>query len=49
MDREYRDLVKTLKQESPRGGRIGFAIEPEQQQVPPPHEPVSAAASMKQH
>jgi transitional endoplasmic reticulum ATPase len=49
MDREYRDLVKTLKQESPRGGRIGFAIEPEQQQVPPPPEPVGAAASLKQH
>ncbi|CAN5716732.1 CDC48 family AAA ATPase [soil metagenome] len=28
MDREYRELVKTLKQESPMGaGRIGFAIE----------------------
>src|SRR5690606_8603633 len=32
MDREYRDLVRTLKQESPRGGRIGFAIEPQEQQ-----------------
>ncbi|MEX1184165.1 MAG: CDC48 family AAA ATPase [Gemmatimonadota bacterium] len=30
MDREYRDLIRTLKQESPSGtGRIGFAIEPQ--------------------
>ena len=42
MDREYRDLVRTLKQESPRGGRIGFAIEPEQQQA----TVVGAAARM---
>ena len=42
MDREYRDLVRTLKQESPRGGRIGFAIEPEEQHQPPPR-PVTAA------
>jgi transitional endoplasmic reticulum ATPase len=28
MDREYRELVRTLKQESPRGGgRIGFTVE----------------------
>jgi transitional endoplasmic reticulum ATPase len=27
MDREYRELVKTLKQQSPNAGRIGFAIE----------------------
>jgi transitional endoplasmic reticulum ATPase len=27
MDREYRDLVRTLKQERPDGGRIGFAVE----------------------
>jgi transitional endoplasmic reticulum ATPase len=27
MDREYRELVRTLKQESPGGGRIGFAID----------------------
>jgi transitional endoplasmic reticulum ATPase len=26
MDREYRDLMRTLKQESPRGGRIGFEV-----------------------
>ena len=45
MDREYRDLIRTLKQESPRGGRIGFAIEPEEQQPPPP-QPVGAAARM---
>jgi transitional endoplasmic reticulum ATPase len=36
MDREYRDLIRTLKQESPRGGRIGFAIEPEEEASPPP-------------
>ncbi|CAN5756344.1 CDC48 family AAA ATPase [soil metagenome] len=42
MDREYRDLVRTLKQESPRGpGRIGFTIEPEQPEQP---EPRAAAA-----
>jgi transitional endoplasmic reticulum ATPase len=35
MDREYRDLVRTLKQESPRGSRIGFAIEPQQEQQQP--------------
>jgi transitional endoplasmic reticulum ATPase len=40
MDREYRDLVRTLKQESPRGGRIGFAVEPEEQQQPPEPVPV---------
>ena len=34
MDREYRDLVRTLKQESPRGGRIGFAIGPDDAQAP---------------
>jgi transitional endoplasmic reticulum ATPase len=45
MDREYRDLVRTLKQESPRGGRIGFAIEPEEEQRPP--QPVVAAARME--
>jgi transitional endoplasmic reticulum ATPase len=28
MDREYRDLMRTLKQESPRGGRIGFEVAP---------------------
>jgi transitional endoplasmic reticulum ATPase len=27
MDREYRELVRTLKQESPRGGRIGFEVD----------------------
>ncbi|HSJ24306.1 MAG TPA: CDC48 family AAA ATPase [Longimicrobiales bacterium] len=27
MDREYRDMVRTLKQESPGGGRIGFEVE----------------------
>jgi transitional endoplasmic reticulum ATPase len=31
MDREYRELVRTLKQESPRSGRIGFTIEPSEQ------------------
>jgi transitional endoplasmic reticulum ATPase len=37
MDREYRDLVRTLKQESPRGsGRIGFAVDP--MEVGPPRE-----------
>ncbi|HSK18044.1 MAG TPA: CDC48 family AAA ATPase [Longimicrobiales bacterium] len=36
MDREYRDLIRTLKQESPRGGRIGFAIESEEAASPPP-------------
>ena len=36
MDREYRDLIRTLKQESPRGGRIGFTIEPEEEASPPP-------------
>jgi transitional endoplasmic reticulum ATPase len=36
MDREYRELVRTLKQQSPHGGkRIGFAIE----QAPPPNAP----------
>ena len=35
MDSEYRDLVKTLKQESPRGGRIGFAVTPEEQPPAP--------------
>ena len=46
MDREYRDLVRTLKQESPRGGRIGFAIDPEEQPQQPP-QPVGAAARME--
>jgi transitional endoplasmic reticulum ATPase len=41
MDREYRELVRTLKQESPRSGRIGFAIEPEER--PPQQQPVVAA------
>jgi transitional endoplasmic reticulum ATPase len=27
MDREYRELVKTLKQQSPNAGRIGFSVE----------------------
>ncbi|HEX2167734.1 MAG TPA: AAA family ATPase, partial [Longimicrobiales bacterium] len=45
MDREYRDLVRTLKQESPAGGRIGFKVEPEEQQQPP--QPVGAAARME--
>jgi transitional endoplasmic reticulum ATPase len=32
MDREYRELVRTLKQQSPHGDkRIGFAIEPAEQ------------------
>jgi transitional endoplasmic reticulum ATPase len=42
MDREYRELVRTLKQESPRGpGRIGFAVEPAEA----PAAPVPAVAS----
>jgi transitional endoplasmic reticulum ATPase len=37
MDREYRELVRTLKQQSPHGGkRIGFAIE---QAPAPPNAP----------
>ncbi|HEX6135213.1 MAG TPA: CDC48 family AAA ATPase [Longimicrobiales bacterium] len=43
MDREYRDLVRTLKQESPRGGRIGFAVQPEEPPRPQPQR-VGAAA-----
>ncbi|HEX6309323.1 MAG TPA: CDC48 family AAA ATPase [Longimicrobiales bacterium] len=43
MDREYRDLVRTLKQESPRGGRIGFTIE----EPVPPRPQVGAAAMME--
>src|SRR5690606_1311132 len=35
MDREYRDLIRTLKQESPRGGRIGFAVDPEERPPAP--------------
>jgi transitional endoplasmic reticulum ATPase len=42
MDREYRDMVRTLKQESVRGGRrIGFSISEE---TPPSREPPIAAA-----
>jgi transitional endoplasmic reticulum ATPase len=41
MDREYRELVRTLKQESPRGqGRIGFAVEPVETVAAPPREVV---------
>jgi transitional endoplasmic reticulum ATPase len=50
MDREYRDLVRTLKQESPRSGRIGFAIEPseqaQQQQQQRDRTALDAAAAM---
>jgi transitional endoplasmic reticulum ATPase len=43
MDREYRELVRTLKQESPRGsGRIGFAIDTPQEPARP-REPVHAS------
>jgi transitional endoplasmic reticulum ATPase len=43
MDREYRELVRTLKQESPRGpGRIGFAVEPAE--APPVTVPAVASA-----
>ncbi|MBR9989607.1 MAG: CDC48 family AAA ATPase [Gemmatimonadetes bacterium] len=45
MDREYRELVRTLKQESPQGKRIGFQVE--QQQTPPP--PVGAVARLGPH
>src|SRR5687768_5214353 len=41
MDREYREMVRTLKQDSARGGRIGFSIGEER---PPLHEPPIAAA-----
>jgi transitional endoplasmic reticulum ATPase len=41
MDREYREMVRTLKQDSARGGRIGFSIGEER---PPVHEPPIAAA-----
>jgi transitional endoplasmic reticulum ATPase len=46
MDREYRELVRTLKQESPRGsGRIGFAVEPseEHRRVAPPAPAMASA------
>jgi transitional endoplasmic reticulum ATPase len=43
MDREYRELVRTLKQESPHGGkRIGFAIDTGQAgPAAPPREPAA--------
>ncbi|HSJ07200.1 MAG TPA: CDC48 family AAA ATPase [Longimicrobiales bacterium] len=45
MDREYRELVRTLKQESPRGsGRIGFTVEPAES--PRPAAPAPAMASV---
>jgi transitional endoplasmic reticulum ATPase len=43
MDREYRELVRTLKQESPGGRRIGFAVEPEQVVAAPPREVVGVS------
>jgi hypothetical protein len=49
MDREYRELVRTLKQESPRSGRIGFTIEPSeqaQQQQQRDRTALDAAAAM---
>jgi transitional endoplasmic reticulum ATPase len=44
MDREYRDLVRTLKQESPGGGRIGFAVEPDRPPEPARQITTSPAA-----
>jgi transitional endoplasmic reticulum ATPase len=41
MDREYRDLVRTLKQESPGGGRIGFRVE--NAEGPPPPRRIAAS------
>jgi transitional endoplasmic reticulum ATPase len=41
MDREYRDLVRTLKQESPGGGRIGFRVETDE--GPPPPRRIAAS------
>jgi transitional endoplasmic reticulum ATPase len=42
MDREYREMVRTLKQDSARGGRrIGFSIAEDR---PPPREPSIAVA-----
>jgi transitional endoplasmic reticulum ATPase len=43
MDREYRELVRTLKQQSPRGsGRIGFAVGDDTAAPPPPPVPIEA-------
>jgi transitional endoplasmic reticulum ATPase len=51
MDREYRELVRTLKQESPHGGkRIGFAIEGDEPAAPPPVEQAPIpAATLRDH